>query len=131
MPEHGHQDDTTPPRIAIGHVELAVTDVATATDFFLKLGLRHIYQEHDFAVLELRGGTHLVLEADEGVTPLGTTPTFDLMVEDIESMRTRCAEGGMNPTPLKSGQVHSSFEIKGPDDYTVTITSSHAADRAI
>ena len=131
MAQPGHHDDNTPPPIAIGHVDLVVTDVAEATEFFLELGLRHIHQEHDFAVLELRGGTHLVVEADEGITPLGTTPTFDLMVDDIETVRAHCAQLHMNPTPLKSGQVHQSFELKGPDNYTVIITSSHVSGRAI
>ena len=72
-----------------------------------------------------------MLEADEGITPLGTTPAFDLMVDDIETMRARCAQLHMNPTPLKSSQVHQSFELKGPDHYTVIITSSHASGRAI
>ena len=131
MTTHGHQDDDTPPQIAIGHVDLMVTDVAAATEFFLKLGMRHIYQEHDFAIVELRGGTHLVLEADEGVTPLGNTLTFDLMVDNLETARARCVQLELDPTPLKSGRVHQSFEIKGPDSYTLTITSSHANGRAV
>src|SRR6266853_5195368 len=49
------------PAIAIGYVQLPVVNVAMTTDFFVKLGIRTIVTQEDFAVLELRGGTHLVL----------------------------------------------------------------------
>jgi hypothetical protein len=53
------------PDIAIGHVRLLVGNVAKTTDFFVKLGIRTIVEQADFAVLELRGGTHLVLRTWE------------------------------------------------------------------
>ena len=73
--------DSRPP-VAVGHVDLLVTNVEQAVDYFVKLGMRHIHHDPDFAVLELRGGTHLVLETPEnGVTiASGQTPPFDLMV---------------------------------------------------
>ena len=53
------------PDIAIGHVRLLVGNVDKTTDFFVKLGIRTIVAQADFAVLELRGGTHLVLRTWE------------------------------------------------------------------
>ena len=55
------------PDIAIGHVRLLVGNVDKTTDFFVKLGIRTIVAQTDFAVLELRGGTHLVLRTWEGL----------------------------------------------------------------
>jgi hypothetical protein len=46
------------PDIAIGHVRLSVGNVADTTDFFVKLGIRTLIEQADFAVLKLRGGTH-------------------------------------------------------------------------
>ena len=43
--KEGLQEQQTRPPVAIGHVDLRVTNVAQATDFFLKLGMRHIHQE--------------------------------------------------------------------------------------
>src|SRR5438552_11624626 len=53
--------DPRPP-VAIGHVSIAVRDVAAAARWFAALGLREIAEGDGYAVLELRGGTHLVVE---------------------------------------------------------------------
>ncbi len=92
MNKHTDNFSNTKPAVAIGHVDLIVTNVAQAVEFFMQLGMRHIHQDPDFAVLELRGGTHLVLEEPEnGVNvPQGQTPPFDLMVEDITSAHQDC-----------------------------------------
>ena len=39
------------PDIAIGHVRLSVGNVAHTTEFFVKLGIRTIVEQEDFAVL--------------------------------------------------------------------------------
>src|SRR5215475_15723968 len=71
------------PSIAIGHVRLLVGNVATTTDFFVKLGIRPIVAQADFAVLELRGGTHLVLRPWEA--PESGPVAFDIMMDDIDA----------------------------------------------
>ncbi len=129
--KEGLQEQQTRPPVAIGHVDLRVTNVAQATDFFLKLGMRHIHQEDDFAVLELRGGTHLLLESDgKPVEPKQPAP-FDLMVDDLEVTRNLCLKLGMGPSAVRTGKVHQSFTVIGPDAYEITITSSHASGRAV
>ena len=54
--------DKRPP-VAVGHVSLHVKDVPKASAFMQVLGLRHVFEneKQTFAVLELRGGTHLIL----------------------------------------------------------------------
>ncbi|MBI3302433.1 MAG: hypothetical protein HYZ72_10220 [Deltaproteobacteria bacterium] len=56
-----NENQTRPP-VAIGHVWLRVTDIPQATKYFVTPGLRLIHQTPTIAVLELRGGTHLVLQ---------------------------------------------------------------------
>ncbi len=125
-----HDIDDRPP-VAIGHVDLQVSDVGSATDYFLNLGMRHVHQEDDFAVLELRGGTHLVLERPEEPLAAGREVPFDLMVDDINVTRQRCVELGMNPSEMETGRIHRSFFLAGPDGYKIRVTSSHASSRPV
>jgi len=59
--------DTTDerPPAAIGHVRFNVTDVDGASRWLATVGLRVIVSSGDLAVLELRGGTHLVVRQAE------------------------------------------------------------------
>jgi catechol 2,3-dioxygenase-like lactoylglutathione lyase family enzyme len=110
---------------------LPTADVAASTDFMVKLGLRPIVAGDTFAVLELRGGTHLVVHpAEEKIEP-GTAIPFDLIVDDIEATHKHYAELGMNPTEIETGQIHSSFTITAPGGHELTINSTHASDKPI
>ncbi len=117
------------PDIAIGHVRLSVGNVADTTDFFVKLGIRTIVQQADFAVLELRGGTHLVLRAWE--EPETSPVAFDVMVDDIDAAYAQLKGYGMDVTGISRGRIHDSFEVQTPDRRALTMTSSHAGDRAV
>ena len=52
--------DQRPP-VAVGHVRLPTTDVAGAARWLETVGLRPIFEDADLAVLERRGGTHVVV----------------------------------------------------------------------
>jgi catechol 2,3-dioxygenase-like lactoylglutathione lyase family enzyme len=117
------------PDIAIGHVRLSVGNVADTTDFFVKLGIRSIVEQEDFAVLELRGGTHLVLRTWD--KPETHPVAFDVMVDDIDAAYTQLKGYGMDVTDISRGRIHDSFEIQTPDRRALTMTSSHAGDRAV
>lgn len=119
------------PPVAIGHVSLAVDDVGATTAFFLKFGLRRIFESEEIAVLELRGGTHLVLRGVHDGENARERPTFDLMLDDIESARSTALEQGLQATPIQVGRIHSSFVVKTPDGRDLTVTSSHAGDRVV
>ncbi|KAF3884692.1 MULTISPECIES: VOC family protein [Nostocales] len=125
-----YQQDNRP-SIAIGHVRLAVTDVSKATEFFVKLGLRHITQSDEFAVLELRGGTHLVIRKTSDPISSGTNAPFDLMVDDIITARQTFTEWGLTVSEITIGRVHKSFILTGPDGYLITVTSSHTGGRVV
>jgi catechol 2,3-dioxygenase-like lactoylglutathione lyase family enzyme len=124
------ETDQRPP-VAIAHVKLTVSDVSIATDFFLKLGLRHVTHSEEFAVLELRGGTHLVLRKTKEAIAPGTNAPFDLMVDDVFVTRDALSELGFTPSKIETGRVHKSFTLSGPDGYLFTVTSSHTGGRVV
>jgi len=119
------------PPVAIGHVSLLVSDVGTSTKYFVELGLRSIHESKKFTVLELRGGTHLILSpAKEKIAP-GAKAPFDLMVDDVKVARRKYQEQDMAPSAIANGRIHSSFTMIDPSGYEITITSSHAGERAV
>jgi len=122
--------DRRPPA-AIGHVSIAVRDVVAAARWFAALGLREIAEGADYAVLELRGGTHLVVErAARRIRP-GNDASFDLMYEDIDEVRDRCRRLGFKASRVRATAIHRSFTVAGPEGYRVTIISSHAGKRRV
>ena len=122
--------DKRPP-VAVGHVRLPVKNVPTTSAFLQELGLRQIFEKDNFAVLELRGGTHLILEKSRSRTKSGTQAPVDFMVDDVTKARSKYAKMGMKPTRIKSGTIHSSFFIPGPDGWSFKITSSHTGGRPV
>jgi hypothetical protein len=122
--------DQRPP-VAVGHVWLAATDVANAERWLVSVGLRPIFVENDFAVLELRGGTHVVVRKAEQPPAAGSAAPFDLMVDDIEAARRDYAAKGLGPSDVSRGRIHDSFHLTGPDGYDFTVNSSHAGGRAV
>lgn len=124
------QAETRPP-VAIDHATLRVTDLTRATEYFVSLGMRFIHQSDTIAVLELRGGTHVVLRPTDDPIPPQTKAPFDLMVDDVEATRQAYMDLGLQPSDIESGTVHRWFTLVGPDTYELTITSSHAGKRAV
>ncbi|MEH2411495.1 VOC family protein [Nostoc sp.] len=124
------EKDTRPP-VAIGHVRLYVSNISEASDFFVKIGLRLIAQSEQLAVLELRGGTHLVLRTSlEAIAP-GINAPFDLMVDDIFATRDTFKKWELTVSEIEPGRIHSSFTLTGPDGYLLTLTSSHTGGREV
>ena len=127
MPEN---PDLRPP-VAVGHVRLNVIDVGAAARWLETAGLRPIVTRDELAVLELRGGTHVVVRrADPPPTP-GATAPFDLMVDDVDAAYRDYAEKGLAPSPIQRGRIHDSFSVPGPDGWVFTINSSHASGKPI
>ncbi len=135
--------DSRPP-IWVGHISLPTDRLEASRDFMLELGMRPIAQGDGFAVLELRGGTHLVLLEKETVEP-GPAP-FDLMVEDLDAAHAELARRGRRPpprparprarrgrrpSPIRTGRVHRSFTVDDPSGARITFHSSHVSDRVV
>jgi hypothetical protein len=95
------------------------------------VGLRPIVTREELAVLELRGGTHVVVrQASEPPAP-GTGAPFDLMVDDVDAAHRDYAEKGLSPSPIRRGRIHDSFDLSGPDGWAFTVNSSHASGEPI
>ena len=122
--------DQRPP-VAVGHVRLPTTDVADAARWLESVGLRPVFADADLAVLELRGGTHVVVRKTEEAPKVGAAAPFDLMVDDIEAARRDYAAKGLEPSDISRGRIHDSFHLRGPDGCDFTVNSSHAGGRPI
>jgi len=122
--------DQRPP-VAVGHVRLNVVDVGAAARWLETVGLRSIVTRGDLAVLELRGGTHVVVRRAEPPPEPGTGAPFDLMVDDVDAAHRDYAEKGLSPSPVRRGRIHDSFDLAGPDGWTFTVNSSHASGQPI
>jgi hypothetical protein len=117
------------PGLAVGHVVMRAAGVRAAAERLERVGVRPIVVKDDFAVMELRGGTHIVvreLEGD-GVEKL----SFDFMVDDIEEGRQRFDDAGFTVTDISRGRIHDSFVAKAPERFRVEVNSSHAGDRTV
>jgi hypothetical protein len=125
--------DTTDqrPPVAVGHVRLNVVDVGAAARWLETVGLRPIVTREELAVLELRGGTHVVVRQAEPSPAPGTAAPFDLMVDDIDAAHCDYAEKGLSPSPIRRGRIHDSFELAGPGGCAFTVNSSHASGQPI
>ena len=122
--------DQRPP-VAVGHVRLPTTDVANAARWLVSVGLRPIFEEANLAVLEFRGGTHVVVRKAEEPPKAGAAAPFDLMVDDIEAARRDYMAKGLVPSDISRGRIHDSFHVAGPDGYDFTVNSSHAGGRPV
>jgi hypothetical protein len=122
--------DQRPP-VAVGHVRLNVSDVGVAARWLETVGLRPIVTREEIAVLELRGGTHVVVRRAEQPVAAGTVAPFDLMVDDVDAAYRAYAAKGLSPSAIRRGRIHDSFELAGPDGLAFTVNSSHASDQPV
>jgi len=119
------------PPVAVGHVFFEATDIAAAGRWFEEAGLRPIAAGASYAVLELRGGTHLVVSKRRRAPRKGAEAPFDLMVDNIETAHRSFARRGLKPSRIRRGTIHDRFHVAGPDGCTVEIVSSHAGNRPV
>ncbi len=126
--------DTLDPRppVAVGHVRLPVNDVAEGARWLENMGLRPIVTMAELAVLELRGGTHVVVrKSEQPITP-GATAPFDLMVDDdADTAHRDYASKGLSPSEITCGRIHDLFTVPGPSGWAFTVNSSHASGKPI
>jgi len=130
------------PAFAIGHLSLTVGDVAACHKFYADLGLRTFNAGETMAILELRGGTHLLLfqrgaPGNDAESPFAGARgnSVDLMIagrtrEELEAVRSRLVEHGHAPDPIADRTFfgHHVFKAKDPDGNEVTVSTSHASN---
>ena len=103
------------------------TDLITESSEFMQLiGMRMVASGDEFAVLEMRGGTHLVLTTDRESQLI--KGNFDLMVDDLDDTHAHFTELKLAPGEIERGQIHDSFEIREPGGTSITFNSSHVGE---
>ena len=131
--------------LAVAHLVFKVADLKSSCEFYSNLGIPPFFTDEEAAIIELRGGTHLILlsvdsMAGEGIAESLTgqfhkkfSEQFDLMIKgkglnDLEKYRlellSRGIEAGEIPDETFFG--HYLFCIKDPDGNGITIYTSHA-----
>src|SRR5215469_10291011 len=124
MPEASSQER---PSVGLGHMAMTVADVAASHRFYASFGLRTMGHDENMAILELRGGTHLLLFQRGGAadgaseSPLDQPPaqTIDLMIagrtrDDLEAFRDGLVAEGITPDPIMDRRFfgHYVFQAK-------------------
>jgi len=122
--------DTERPPVALGHAFLRTTESKATIELLLSLGFRKIVAKDDFAVLELRGGTHVVVrEVEAAEQPEGVG--WDIMVDDIDATRADYSARGLSVTDIRRGRIHDNFDLTLPDGRPIEINSSHVGEHAV
>ena len=122
------QTDPRPP-VWIGHVRMNSRSVEETTAFMLNIGMRSIVQNDRISVLELRGGTHLVIAGAEDGEP--GDAEFDLMVEDVDATYAEYTAKGLTVSEIQRGRIHDSFTLTEPGGNRITVNSTHVSDQPV
>ena len=130
--------------LAVGHLVLKVADLKSSCQFYSNLGLPPFAMEEKLAIVELRGGTHLLLFegglAGEDVAESLTgqfhkrfSEQFDLMItgkglNELKKYRSELISRGIaaGEIPDETFFGHHLSCIKDPDGNGITIYTSHA-----
>ena len=120
--------DKRPP-LWVGHISLLTHKLEESQVFMKQLGMRPIAQFDDIAILELRGGTHLILQRRTKKCAIDTE--FDLMVDDLESTHSDFISKGLNPSKMTYGKIHDYFIVTEPGGSRIKFNSTHILDFAV
>jgi catechol-2,3-dioxygenase len=131
--------------LAVGHLAFKVADLKSSCQFYSNLGIPPFAIEEKVAIIELRGGTHLLLlEVDQlagaGIAESLTgqfhkrfSEQFDLMIKgkglnELKKYRLELISRGIAAGEIPDEAVfgHYLFCIKDPDGNGITIYTSHA-----
>jgi catechol-2,3-dioxygenase len=131
--------------LAVAHLVFKVADLKSSCQFYANLGIPPFAIDGESAIVELRGGTHLILLsvdqlAGEGVAESLTgqfhkrfSEQFDLMIkgkglDELKKYRLELISRGITAgeIPDETFFGHYLFCIKDPDGNGITIYTSHA-----
>lgn len=112
------------PRFAIGHMSIQANDVDRLTDFYTSVGLRLVVNMGRASILELRGGTHIILQSGRG-----GDATLDFIVDDIDDTHAVLQAAGAEVSAIRRGNPHDSFVAGDPEGNELHVHSTHAIGR--
>lgn len=138
---------TNLPAAAIGHFVMRVNDIKLSYEFYTKLGLRPAALYPDVGIIELRGGTHILLvnKNEESPFPIAASHVgqrgsffnekLDLMIDgkskkDLELYRNTLIEKGISIDPIAEDLLfgHGYFQLVDLDDNGITVYTSHTGE---
>ena len=122
------------PAVAFGHFVMKVSDIDFSYQFYTNLGLRPFGIYPDLAVVELRGGTHILLFSKNDELTSSLSPShlgqragasfsegLDLMIDgksrsDLELYRATLMEKGLSVDAIAQDQFfgHDYFQLADP-----------------
>src|ERR1017187_10396222 len=131
--------------LAVAHLVFKVADLKSSSQFYSNLGIRPFYTDEEVAIIELRGGTHLILlsvdsMAGEGVAESLTgqfhkrfSEQFDFMIKGKGVNELKTYRSALISRGIAAGEIpdetffgHHLFCIKDPDGNGITIYTSHS-----
>jgi catechol 2,3-dioxygenase-like lactoylglutathione lyase family enzyme len=131
--------------LAVAHLVFRVTDLKSSCQFYSNLGIPPFFTDEEVAIIELRGGTHLILlsvdsMAGEGVAESLTgqfnkrfSEQLDLMIKgkgvnELKKYRSELISRGIaaGEIPDETFFGHHLFCMKDPDGNGITIYTSHS-----
>ena len=123
--------DKQRPLVAVAHIVLETDRMEQSAQFMQTIGMRPFFLGPQVSVLELRGGTHLILMLKERVA--GGSAPFDLMVDDIHATHERFTSLGLSPSPIEARPAidHEVFTVREPAGYDITVFSSHVSGKPV
>ena len=131
--------------LAVAHLVLKVADLKGSCQFYSNLGLPPFATDEGVAIIELRGGTHLLLmsadhpaggdvaESLTGQFQKKLSEKIDLMIKgndlnELKKYRLELISRGIaaGEIPDETYFGHHLFCVKDPDGNGITIYTSHA-----
>jgi catechol 2,3-dioxygenase-like lactoylglutathione lyase family enzyme len=111
------------PSLWVGHLVLAANDPVTLGAFYERLGLR-VVERGVPTVLELRGGTHMVILKK----PMGPPRAmFDLMVDDHDATHAAWRASGVDVSEISvdARNGHRIFTVTDPEGNAIVVNNTH------
>ena len=150
LEEDNRNVSNSSPVVAFGHFVMKVSDIDVSYEFYTKLGLRPFGKFPDLAVVELRGGTHILLftKDDELASSLSSShlgqrgasfdEQLDLMIDgksrsDLELYRATLMEKGLSVDAIAQDKLfgHLYFQLVDPDGNGITVYTSHRGELSV
>ena len=138
------------PAAAFGHFIMKVNDIGISYQFYAKLGLRPCGIFPDLAIIELRGGTHILFFSKNDELPFSLSSShlgqrsasfnerLDLMIDgksksDLELYRATLMEKGLSVDAIAKDQLfgHCYFQLVDPDGNGITVYTSHTEELSV